>query len=110
MSDLTVANTILQQLGGSKFLAMTGAKDLAGTDNSLSFKLPTRSTKNKANHVKIILTASDDYTVEYGQIKPGNFKKGIPPSFQILETVTGIYAENLQSSFTRVTGLHTRLF
>ena len=32
---MRVAKTILEQLGGNKFRMMTGAKKLAGDDNSL---------------------------------------------------------------------------
>ena len=34
MSNLIVAETILKTLGGNKFRAMTGAKNLAGDENS----------------------------------------------------------------------------
>ena len=34
MSNMTVAKTILEQLGGNKFRMMTGAKNLAGDENS----------------------------------------------------------------------------
>ena len=35
MSNLKVAKTILEQLGGNHFRMMTGAKKLAGDENSL---------------------------------------------------------------------------
>jgi hypothetical protein len=35
MSNLTVANTILEQLGGGRFIAMTGAKSFVGGEDSL---------------------------------------------------------------------------
>lgn len=41
-TNLTVANTILHQLGGRRFIAFTGARDLLGDTNSLTFKLPKR--------------------------------------------------------------------
>ena len=36
----TIATTILQQLGGSRFIAMTGAKNLVAEENALIFRLP----------------------------------------------------------------------
>jgi len=39
MADLTVAKTIFEQLGGEHFVAMTGAKDFVGTEDSLTFKV-----------------------------------------------------------------------
>lgn len=35
---MTIANTILEQLGGNKFIAMTGAKKLVGLDYSHRFQ------------------------------------------------------------------------
>jgi len=36
---MRVAKTILEQLGGNHFRMMTGAKNLAGDENSLSMRL-----------------------------------------------------------------------
>ena len=40
MADLKVANTILAQLGGLRFIVMTGARDFIGGDYHLIFSLP----------------------------------------------------------------------
>lgn len=45
MADMTVANEILRQLGGNKFLVMTGANHLIGDTYSLSMKLPRNMSK-----------------------------------------------------------------
>lgn len=47
MSGKEIATTILKQLGGNRFLAMTGAKHLAYGDNDLRFRLP--KAKDKIN-------------------------------------------------------------
>jgi len=99
-TDMTVAKTILEQLGGNKFLAMTGAKNLLGDANSLTFRIPMR-TLDGSNTVKITLTAMDDYTLEFLSVRAGKVK---PKTFR-----EGVYNENLQEVFTRVTGLHTSL-
>ena len=66
MSDnMVVANTILEQLGGRRFVAMTGARNFTAIDDqrgALSFKVPR--AKDGINAIKVTLTAMDDYTVE----------------------------------------------
>ena len=55
MSNLTVAKTILEQLGGNKFCMMTGAKNLAGDENSLSNENWSKQFKFKLfeNHIEL---------------------------------------------------------
>ena len=40
-NKMTIANTILEQLGGNKFIAMTGAKNFVSDGNTLRMTLPT---------------------------------------------------------------------
>lgn len=103
MSDMTVAKTILEQLGGNKFIAMTGARNFVGDDKSLSFRLPGAGgfCKNGINAVRITLTPSDLYDVEYMRIR------GI--KVVVVEKVEGLYFDSLTDSFERVTGLVTSL-
>lgn len=57
MTDMTVSQTILSQLGGNRFIAMTGSKNFVGSDDALSFKLvPNQS---KAKYMRIVLTSMD---------------------------------------------------
>lgn len=102
-TDNGVANTILQQLGGRKFIVMTGAKDFLGNENSLMFGLPrTRDfVKNGINKVRITLEPRDTYKVEFFKLRGVNIKT-------VAET-SGIYADVLQRTFTAYTGLDTRL-
>lgn len=104
MTDMTVANTILEQLGGRKFLVMTGAKNLIGDTNSLSFRLPR--SKDGANVVKVILDPSDTYTVKTYSVRrvKGEFKH--TPKTEI----EGVYCDSLVQVFESTTGLATRLF
>lgn len=103
MTDMTVANTILQQLGGGRFLTMTGAKNLIGDRNRLIFMVPKgRSKDGKAvNKVVITLDPSDTYTVQTFYIRSGNATP--------VGSESDIYADQLQASFTRLTGLYTHL-
>lgn len=95
-TNMTVANTILAQLGGRVFIAMTGAKNLVGGENFLMFSIPSR----KINKVKITLTPADDYTVECFKIHGANVAKRA--------TFEGVYCDQLQEVFTDATGLYTR--
>jgi hypothetical protein len=94
---MTPAEIILHQLGGRRFTLMTGAKHFTVTENSLSFQLP-RNHKG-IHHVVIRLTPADLYDMEFWSTS-----KKTPP-----QTISGLYFDQLQSSFTEHTGLHTRL-
>lgn len=95
----TIAQTILAQLGGNRFLAMTGAKQLCVLGNGIKFDLP-RGAKNKANKVTITLT-DDLYTVKFYSLRGVNLtERG---EFEM------IYAERLASLFTEQTGFCTHL-
>ena len=100
--DPNVANTILEQLGGRRFIAMTGAKNLTSDKNSLMFKIP--KAKSGITHVKITLDPSDTYTVRF-------IKQARAPSFAVttVKEYNDIYADQLQDLFMRTTGLYTNL-
>jgi len=106
MSNVDVAKTILEQLGGGRFIAMTGAKNLiagAGEDRSLTFRLP--KSKDGINAVKITLDPSDTYTVRFFRI--GDRRTAYAQTDKSVHE--DIYADMLQELFTRVTGLYTHL-
>ncbi len=100
-----VAGTILQQLGGNKFLAMTGAKNLfKGKDDNgdvyIGFRIP--KAKDGINYVKITYQRrGDDYKMEFVKIR-GNVVKTIYEG-------EGFYFDDLQRIFTMKTGLDTHL-
>ncbi len=96
-----VAETILAQLGGQRFIAMTGAKDFVGNDTMLMFALPGRMAKNKANKCRITLNPMDTYDLEFFRIRK--------LMLVVTETIAGVYAEDLQRVFTKATGLDTHL-
>lgn len=96
---MEVAKTILQQLGGSRFVVMTGAKNFVSSDNSLSFKVG-RNDK-KVTHVRITLNALDTYDVVYMSIRGTKVTE--------VATEEGLYFDMLQKSFTKNTGLDTHL-
>jgi hypothetical protein len=98
MTDKTVAITILKQLGGNHFIAMTGANNFACDDYSMSFKFKMCS---KTNCLKISLTPMDLYDMEFFRIRAGEIKP--------VEKFEGVYWDMLQDIFKSVTGLNTHL-
>lgn len=101
MSDLTVANTILDQMGGTgRLTAMVGANAFVGSDNSVSFRFKARA-KNGANAFRVVLDPSDTYTVEFMSCRAGK----VTSKFKSRD----IYAEDLIPLFERETGLYLSL-
>ena len=99
LTESRVAKTILQQLGGNKFIAMTGAKNLGSTNKSLQFKIGRNS--KSISHVIITLKSSDLYEMEFIRIR------GVKRT--VVKKVKGVYADQLQTMFTKYTGMNTRL-
>jgi hypothetical protein len=97
---MTIAQTILQQLGGNKFIAMTGARDLAAGSNSLQFHFAKGA--NKANICRVTLETTDTYMVQF-------FNRRAFDVRNVGDVKRGIYADQLQELFTAETGLLTRL-
>ena len=94
-----VAKTILQQLGGNKFIAMTGAKNFGSSKNSLQFKIGKNS--KSISHVIITLKSSDLYDVEFIRMR-GTSRK-------VVKKVKGVYADMLGKIFKKYTGMNVRL-
>jgi hypothetical protein len=98
-SGAQIAKTILQQLGGNKFIAMTGAKNLGHTNKGLQMKIG-RNSKG-ITHVIINLKASDTYEMEFIKLR-GSSRK-------VVKKVSGVYNDMLGKIFTKYTGLNVRL-
>ncbi len=94
-TDMTIANTIAQQIGGRAFFMM-GTNRKIGTENSLFFNI--KGCK-EWNNVRITLAADDTYTVEFIHI-------GRAPNFKTRsERLEGIYCDQLHSLISEKTGL-----
>ncbi len=98
---MTIAQTILRQIGGGRFMAMTGAKALVATGNGLRMTLPATMTKGRINRLTITLAGDDTYTVETGRYAKLDYTA--------VETMDGIYVDRLHETITALTGLATRL-
>jgi hypothetical protein len=95
-----IANNILAQLGGNKFLAMYGVKSMVYGENSLMFAIG-RGALNKANKVRVTLDVDDVYTVEFFSVRGINcISKG---------KYTNVYADNLRQVMKTATGFDTSL-
>ena len=92
---------LLQQLGGNKFVAMTGAKNLAvdKSKNELHMKIGRNS--KSISHVIIRLSSMDLYDMEFLSIR-GSSRK-------IKSKEKGVYADQLGKMFKKNTGLDVRL-
>lgn len=97
---MSIAQTILAQLGGGRFQAMTGARHFIDTGKGLTFQVPMTTTRNRCNAVRITLE-NDLYEVEF--IRMSKF------SAKTLSKFENVYADRLQSIFTDQTGLDTHL-
>lgn len=100
-TDKTVAVEILRQLGGNRFIAMTGAKHFYATNNGMGFRLSSSMTKNKINYIKITLNAMDTYDIEFINIRGTNIKT--------ISTFEGAYNDMLQNIIKDRTGLYLSL-
>ena len=101
MSNLIVAETILKTLGGNKFRMMTGAKHLAGDENSLSMRMGRNSSNS--NYLKITLNSMDLYDMEFCKLTRMGEKKSVTE-------YNNIYNDMLTDTFTSHTGMYTSLF
>ena len=108
---MTIANTILEQLGGQKFIAMTGANHFVADGNTLRMALPKNASK--ANRLYITLDATDTYTMHFFKYTAGrlNMKTFAWTEDKTVEvkTISGVFWDSLQAIFTEVTGMYTHL-
>ena len=94
------AGEMLKQLGGNRFIMMTGAKHFGVGPNGMSFKIGKNS--KRVNHVTIDYDRGRDlYNMKFDWVTI----KGIKNK----KTLKGIYADQLQDMFTKYTGMYTSL-
>ena len=98
---MSIAKTILEQLGGNKFRVMTGAKNLMGFENGLVMKLGRNSSNS--NYLKITLNSMDTYDMEFAKLTRMGEKKSV-------SEYNNIYCDMLTDQFTAHTGMYTSLF
>lgn len=96
-----IAQEIVRQLGGGRFIAMTGAKNFTVTagGNGVVFRIP--KAKSGINYVKITLNGLDLYDLEFIAARGTALKT--------VATEKDFYNDMLQAAFTKHTGLATSL-
>lgn len=113
-----VAGTILQQLGGRRFMMMTGTKPkYCGDENGLSYvMLQLARNASGAKYLKITLDVMEVYTMEFIKEKRTKDTENSFPGytawnidFVTVKEITGVYCDQLESIFEQTTELYTRL-
>ena len=113
MTNKEIAITILQQLGGNRFVAFTGAKEFTTIKNGLQFKIGRNSSK--ANRVEITLNGADLYDMKFIKFRPFSVKvdhrkgevKTIEEKSELVKEWNDVYFDQLEELFTETTGLYT---
>jgi len=101
MADLAIAREILNQMGGTKRLAlMVGGNNFAGGHDHVQFKFKG-SRKFNTCHIK--LDASDAYTFSLYQYRPK--KMEMVKKYEL----SGVYNDMLIELFESETGLYLSL-
>lgn len=99
---MSIATTILNQLGGPGFVMMTGAKNFVSDGNTLRMALPRNASG--ANRLYITLTPMDDYTMRFFKHTNGRITRTgrwIDDKNTDVEVVNGVFCDTLQENFTR---------
>lgn len=104
------AYTILSQLGGRRFLVMTGADNLMAAGRTVSnpnpwLRMNLRPNQAQVNRLKITLMPTDTYTVEFYHQELVDWE----PVISNQQTFEMVYGEDLPTLFTSVTGYDTHL-
>ena len=100
------AKVLLQQLGGNKFIMMTGAKNFGLGPKGMGFKIGRNS--KKINYIRIDLDRGKDlYNMEF--IRMARKKGELSPTMKVVKKIKGVYADQLQKMFTKYTGMYTSL-
>lgn len=108
-----IASTILQQLGGGRFVVMTGSKDMIAIENGLKMTLARNGSK--ANRLEITLNGADLYDMKFYHFTPWRFStrggqfREYPEKTTVVKEYKNCYFDQLQELFTNVTGMYTRL-
>jgi len=107
--EQATATEILRQLGGRRFVAMTGARNFINDHGALTFRLPGGGfTRNGINYVRIELTPADLYKMTFNrcrwQPRGGHWQAPV-----VVAEADGIYNDQLQAVFEETTGLATSL-
>ena len=94
-----IADVILEQLGGSRFLQMTGASHLVAGDRALHMRLPRNASG--ANFLSIELEPSDTYRITFAKLRNVTIRE--------VYVADRVHVDELRPIFEKVTNLATSL-
>ena len=98
-----IAATILQQIGGRRFAAMTGSRDFMDLGDG---RMNLSRNKTSANRLTITLDEeTDTYRMRFYRMTVGKHFEVRTKDIAVYE---GVYCDMLEEVFTSVTGLYTR--
>lgn len=97
MTDKTIAIEILKQLGGQKFIVMTGARNFYAFNSGMGFKVSGTMTKKRINWIKIKLNSLDTYDIEFISCWGDKLK--------LVDKANGVYCDMLRGIIADRTGL-----
>jgi hypothetical protein len=97
---MSVAKTILEQLGGNQFRMMTGAKNLVDCGDALAMKIGRNSSNS--NYLKITLNSMDLYDMEFCKLTKMGEKKSVTE-------YNNVFNDLMRGTFTAHTGMYTSL-
>lgn len=97
------AQTVIDQLGGNRFVVMTGAKLFVKDDaaQTLAFKLPG-AARDGINYVNVKLEENDTYTVQFSKLRGMNLAK-------LIAEREMVHGDELRAVFVAATGLDVSL-
>ena len=109
---MQIAETIQQQLGGNRFIAMTGSKNFMATPQTekafAGLRMDLKPNQSGANRLHIYYnTRTDSYDMYFykGTLNKKTFDYKITKE----QRFNDVYCDQLQCVFTQVTGMYTTL-
>lgn len=101
--DNQIAATILQQIGGKRFVVMTGSHDFINLGNGLRMSL--RRNKTSANRLEIIYDVSADlYNMRF--YRQSFSRKTFEVKIKDIKIYECVYFDMLEDIFSDVTDMH----
>ena len=98
---MSVARTILEQLGGNQFCMITGAKNLVDCGDALAMRIGRNKTSS--NYLKITLNMMDLYDVRFSRVTKLGSERSVTE-------YNNVYNDSLVEVFEKHTGMYTKLF
>lgn len=110
-----IINTMMEQIGGNKFLAMTGCHHIVYSNSENSVRMQIPKNGGNVNRVEIIyIPGLDLYNMKFYKYTAGryNTRTGAYTSDKVTneKEYNEVYGEQLSKIFEAVTGMYTKLF